>query len=155
MSYILRSWGCLNPRCESEFTSGEPAPSCPHCGNVRVNWIPGGGHIGSHAKAADKDLQALIDVFKLPDINSAERGRGAKKVATQPAVDPKAAPQMNFGMGFSAPIVPGAPAMCVPSTQAVDFKVKAGLNRQMGPGKLGLPGVQSATAIEASHKATR
>jgi hypothetical protein len=155
MSYILRSWSCLNPRCAAEFTASEACPACPQCGCVRVNWIPGGGHVGGTAKAADAELRALIDVFKLPDINSAERGRGAKKIAPQPVVDRHSGPMVNFGTGFSAPIAPGAGAMCVPSSQAVDFKVKAGIGRAHTAGKLGLPSVQSATSFDASHRPPR
>jgi hypothetical protein len=155
MSYILRSWSCLSPRCAAEFTSPEPAPACPTCGNVRVNWIPGGGHVGGTAKAADSELRALIDVFKLPDINSAERGRGAKKIASQPVVDQKSGPMHQFAPGFATVVQPGARAMCVPSQQKVDFKAKLGTGVALGPGKLGLPGVQAGTAIEASHRPPR
>lgn len=155
MSYILRSWGCLNTRCAASFTSPEPNPSCPTCGCVRVNWIPGGGHIGGTAKAADKELQALVDIFKLPDINSAERGRGAKKIATQPVVDKKSGPIHQFAPGFATVVTPGAGPMCVPSAQNVNFKAKIGTGVALGPGRLGLPAVQSATSFDASHRPPR
>ncbi len=151
---VIRSWICGNARCGATFDSWEANPACSSCGCVRVNWKPGGGHIGGTAKAADKELRALADMFAMPDMNSAQRDRGAKKVAPQPVAD-HSGPMMQFGPGFAAPIPRGATAMCVPSSQHVDFKVKASAGVALGAGKLGLPSVQSGTAIEATHRPPR
>jgi hypothetical protein len=154
MTEAIRSWQCLNARCNAAFTAWEMNPACTKCGCVRVNWIPGGGHIGGTAKAADAELRALIDIYKLPDINSAERGRGAKKIATPPQVDQRSGPAMQFAPGFSAVAHPSQ-AVCVPSTSRVNFKTRLGTGAALGSGKLGLPSVQSGTAIEASHRPAR
>lgn len=154
MSYILRSWKCLNPRCAAEFTSGDANPACSTCGCVRVQWIPGGGHVGGTAKAADAELRALADIYRMPDINSAVRGERAKPAVRQPHVDPRSAPPIQFAPGFAAVAHPSQ-AVCVPSVHNVNFKTRLGTGVAMGPGKLGLPSVQSGTAIEARHRPTR
>lgn len=153
---VIRSWHCLNPRCNHCFEAWEPNPICPHCGNVRVQWIPGGGHVAGTAKALDAELRNLADCFKMDDINSARRDERAKpKMAPQPVAE-RGAPSMQFAPGFTAPLVRdsrGSPvATCLPSTTAVNFKAKVGTGVALGPGKLGMPAIGSGTAIEASHR---
>ena len=72
---------------------------------VRVQWIPGGGHIAGTAKAADAELRNLVDVFKMTDINSAQRGERAMPKLAQPVNPGRNAPNMQFGPGFTSPIV--------------------------------------------------
>ena len=62
MSGIIRSWQCLNARCKRRFEAWEPNPACPSCKCVRVDWVPGGGHIAGTAKAADAELRALLEL---------------------------------------------------------------------------------------------
>jgi hypothetical protein len=147
---VIRSWRCLNSRCAKLFDAWEANPSCPSCKCARVGWQPAGGHIGNAAKAADTELRALADIFKLDDMNSASRDRGAKKVAAPaPQVD---GPVHTFRGGFSAAINPSAGAQCVPTSNHIDYKVKATPGNRLGPGALGVPGVRANTAVEAAHK---
>lgn len=152
MAEILRSWLCLNTRCRKQFDAWEANPSCVDCGCVRVQWVPGGGHVSGTAGAADAELRTLADNFGFTDMNSAERGRGAKKIAAQAPV-PRG-PAINFSPGFSTPIPHDNSAVCVPTTSGVDFKVKPGIGRALSPNGV-FPGVSRGTAIEASHRPPR
>jgi len=149
MSGVIRSWQCQNSRCQKAFDSWEPNPACPSCKCVRVGWIPGGGHIAGTVKAADAELRALADVFRMTDMHSAQEGRGAKKVAQQPQTSGQV---HTFAGGFAANINPSAGAQCVPTANNFNVKVHATPGNALGPGALGLPSVRTNTAIQATHK---
>jgi hypothetical protein len=151
MAEIIRSWLCLNARCHRQFDSWEANPSCPACKCVRVQWVPGGGHVSGTASAADAELRKLADNFGLTNINSAERGRAAKQVATSAPSDPRSGPAMNFGNGFAAVVDPGRGAQCVPTANRMDFKAKVGIGHTLPPSK-DFPSIRTGTAIEAAHK---
>jgi hypothetical protein len=148
---IIRSWICENSRCKAWFDSYEPNPECPKCRCVRVSWRPAGGHIGGAAKGADSELRALADIFKLGDLNSAEEGRAAKKVSLPPVTAPNGGNVHTFGGNFSAAINPAQGAQCVPTTNKIDYKVKATPGSQLAPNG-SFPGIRSNTAVEAAHK---
>jgi hypothetical protein len=151
---ILRSWICGNARCEHWFDSYEANPECPRCRCVRVSWRPAGGHIGTGAKALDATLRELVDAFELPDIHSAERGRAAKVIKAPPPV-PAGSQVHRFGE-FSAAINPAGGAQCVPTTNRIDYKVKATPGNAVTPNSgFANMSVRGNTAIEASHKAGR
>ena len=152
MTGIIRTWICGNSRCNTTFDSWEPNPSCPTCKCVRVSWCPAGGHIGNGARGADKELRALADVFRMSDMNSTDRGTGAKKVNLPSAPAPNSGPVHTFAGGFSANINPAAGAQCVPTANKIDYKIKAEPGNRLGPGALGMPSVRANTAVEASHK---
>ena len=149
---VLRTWHCQNSRCGQQFDAWDANPECPACHCVRVAWVPAGGHIGKAAKTGDAELRALADVFRMTDMNSAEEGRAAKKVnLPQPA--PTDGPVHTFAPGFSAPVAPGAGAACVPSSNKVDFKVKATPgSRIVADSGFSKMSVRSHTAVEAAHR---
>jgi|SRR5579863_1206361 len=151
MSGIVRSWICENSRCGSWFDSWDRNPACPACGCVRVSWRPAGGHIGSAAKAGDAELRALADVFKMNDMNSAERGRGAKKVNLPLPPAPAGSEVHTFAGGFTAAIDPRRGAQCVPTTNKIDYKVKAGADQRLAP-NAAYPNLRGNTVVEATHK---
>lgn len=148
---IIRSWICENSRCGAWFDSYEPNPECPKCHCVRVSWRPAGGHIGGVSRGADKELRALADVFRMNDMNSAEVGRGAKKVRLPDAPQPTPANVHNFGGGFMAAVNPAAGAQCVPTANRVDYKVTATPGKSIAPNGQ-FPSMRSNTSIEAVHK---
>lgn len=150
MTGIIRSWRCLNGRCGRAFDAWEANPTCPDCAGVRVEWTPGGGHIGGAARGADKELRALADMFSLGDMNSAERGRGAKKISP-PAASPPQGPVHTFAGGFSAAINPVLGPQCVPAANKIDFKVKATPGNRLAPNG-SYPDMRANTAVEAAHK---
>ena len=78
MSFVLRSWICLNDDCAADFDSGDAAPECPKCRNVKVQWRPAGGHIMSAAtKHNDRTVKSLAASFGLSNLNSARQGEAA------------------------------------------------------------------------------
>lgn len=83
MSWVLRTWGCLNKRCRNEFESGDANPPCPKCGNLRVGWRPGGGHVlhGS-TRNTDATLRGLATRYGLTDMGQrggTQAGETAKR----------------------------------------------------------------------------
>lgn len=152
MSGIIRTWICGNARCNKTFDSWEPNPECPTCKCVRVSWCPGGGHVGGGGKDADRELRALADIFRMSDMNSAEEGRGAKKVRLPEQTAPNPANVHTFAGGFSAAVNPSLGAQCVPTANKIDYKVKAEPGNRLGPSSFGMPGIRSNTAVEATHK---
>jgi hypothetical protein len=101
-----------------------------------VQWIPGGGHVAGTAKACDAELRNLVDVFKMADVNSAQRGERAMPKIPQPVNPGRSQPNMQFGPGFTSPIVRVGTGIALPHSRSV-------------------PGVHAATAIEASHRPPR
>jgi hypothetical protein len=152
MTGIIRSWICENSRCSEWFESWDANPECPKCKCVRVSWRPNGGHMGGHSKSADAELRALVDAFKLDNLNSAERGRAAKVIKTPPPV-PAGSQMHTFGQGFTAAINPAAGAQCVPVSNKIDYKIKAAPGTALAPNPT-FPSVRSHTSVEASSKGT-
>ncbi len=154
MTDILRSWQCQNARCGRTFDAWENYPACPGCGGVRTQWLPRGGHVFTEAaRTADTELRNLANSFGLNDINSARRDERAKPklpVAPNPG---RSVPNMQFAPGFTAPVNPNA-AQCLPSTSNVNFKTRVAQGRAL-PTSRSVPGVHSATSIEASHRPSR
>lgn len=65
----------MNRGCGKQFHSYENNPECPHCGCVRVSWVPGGGHIGKVAPTADSILRTLAADAGLTNLNSPSPSR--------------------------------------------------------------------------------
>ena len=151
MADILRSWACLNRRCGVDFDAWEDYPACPKCGNIRCQWIPGGGHVAGTAAAADATLRDLAQRYGMSDINSAREGeRAMPKLRTPQAAD---GPPRVFGPGFVAP-VNMASAECRPSSARVNFKTTLTpgnpLPRTAGP--WGKQDMRANSRIEGSHR---
>lgn len=84
MSYILRTWHCLNGECASEFESGAASPTCPVCKCVKVSWVPGGGHMMSPATLHnDRTVRSLAKSFGLSNLKSARQGEAAHPGVSQ------------------------------------------------------------------------
>lgn len=101
MGMVSRDWICLNGRCGHVFHSYEPAPACPACGNIRVDWIPGGGHIGKVAPRMDRTLRTLADDFGRTNFNSPSPSRLNRAAERANHPHPSTAwGQKTFGAGF-------------------------------------------------------
>lgn len=153
---VIRTYSCLH--CGREFDSWDKMPECPDCGNVRVQWVPKGGHIAGVSRRGDAEFKALADVFNLSDLKSVNReGDVAKPMHTARAHGDGG--PVNFG-GFAASINPEAArtnsnpsgAECVPTLNRVNFKARTEVGRALGGGQLGMPSVQSATTIDSTHR---
>jgi hypothetical protein len=155
---ILRTWHCQNARCSRQFDAWESNPECPACHGVRVSWVPAGGHIkGAATKTGDAELRALADIFRMGDMNSAQEGRGAKKVSLPSAPSSNAGNVKTFSGGFAAAIDTTQPAyngaQCVPTANKIDYRVKATPGSRITPDSgFSKMNVRSNTAIEASHR---
>jgi hypothetical protein len=116
MSYVLRSWSCLNRRCRHEFDSGEPAPDCPKCGNVRVSYVPGGGHVLSgRTRSLDSTVRQQADRYGFSDLNSPSASRLNRAAPRARAPNPATLMgTKHFAPGFSADVYSGN-ATCAPS----------------------------------------
>jgi hypothetical protein len=90
-------------------------------------------------------------MFKMPDMNSADRGRGAKKVNLPPAPVAGGDNVHTFAGGFSAAIDPRRGAQCVPTANKVDYKVKAAADTRLSANKA-YPDLRGNTVVEATHK---
>lgn len=148
MTDILRSWACLNRRCDAEFDAWEDYPACPKCGNIRCQWIPGGGHVAGTAAAADATLRDLAQRYGMGDINSAREGERAMPKLRAPR-EPEGPPRV-FGPGFAAPVNMEA-ATCLPSSARVNFKTTLTPGNPL-PRMKGAPDMRGNTRIEGSHR---
>ena len=142
---ISRDWQCLN--CGHGFHSFEKAnPSCPQCGCVRVNWTPGGGHIGKVAPRADATLRGLADQFGMTNMNSPSPSRLNRSMPRleQPKFDSSYG-QRHFAPGFSSPISPHG-ATCAPSTAPIDVRGKVQIGVPRGRSET-IPGPERNASI--------
>jgi hypothetical protein len=100
MTYILRTWLCLNRECGNEFEDGEYNPPCPECGCLRVQHIPGGGHV-LHAttRNADATLGRIAARHGLTNLRSAREGEAAHP-GRPPRKEIAGVPPMNVGLGL-------------------------------------------------------
>lgn len=103
MAYVLRTWKCLNRRCGSEFESGEAYPPCSSCGGVKVQWVPGGGHVMHGAtRHADRTVRQVAAQFGLTNLRSAREGEAAHPGLPAPKVIAGSQP-LNAGLGIQVP----------------------------------------------------
>lgn len=122
MGMISRDWQCLNRQCGQPFHSFDPSPACPRCGNVRVHWIPGGGHIGATAPKMDRELRRLSDQFGGMNFNSPSESRLNRAAPRANHPNPQSAiGQKSFGPGFTANIYENR-ASCEVSQARVNLK---------------------------------
>lgn len=118
MSMISRDWICANGH---EFHSFEANPDCPVCGNCRVEWIPGGGHIGKVSPGADRILKGLAADYGLTNLNSPSPSRlnRAMPAVKQPAMS-GAIGAKHWAPGFSSEVY--QTPHCAPSLAPIDIK---------------------------------
>ena len=133
---ISRDWRCLNPRCGTVFHSFEKAnPPCPTCGCVRVDWVPGGGHIMDMAPRVDKRLRTIADQQNMTNLNSVSHSRASRAAPILNKPPPPGNPEFGNraygGTGLSAPLSrqydPLGDIYCVPSASAVSVGGKVAI----------------------------
>ena len=153
---ILRTWQCHNGRCGKRFDSWDAHPECPKCKNVKVSWVPGGGHIMGTAPKADADIRSLADTFGLNDITSTRHGQkgGRAKPPLPPTTAPNTGAMAIGGFVTPQPFAIGSDgqvhATCMPASNRVDYKVKT-VPGSMLPASQNYPRPQTNTVIEARH----
>jgi hypothetical protein len=138
---ISRDWQCLS--CRKQFHSFERAnPYCAHCGSAKVAWIPGGGHIGKVAPAADATLRSLAADYGMTNIASPSPSRNNRSMPKFEQRRPDM-PVKHFAPGFSAPVA-SAGATCQVSEASVDLRGKVTTGRVL-PHSRTVPGPQAMT----------
>ena len=101
MNLISRDFICLNRACAHQFHSYDrDGVECPRCGCVRVNWIPGGGHIGTTGNV-DRTVRQLADSYGMTNVNTPSPSR-LNRAMPKHYMPPADGPVVNFG-GFSMP----------------------------------------------------
>ena len=127
---LIRDWKCLNPRCGKTFRSDEKGnPDCAHCGCARVQWIPGGGHIGTKSAAVDATVRSLASSYAMTEINTPSHSRLNRAMPKFAQYQPDM-PVKHFAPGFSAPVSSEGPT-CQVSEASVDLRGKTSINRQL------------------------
>ena len=133
MAFVLRNWQCLNPDCEKQFESGEPAPYCPACKCAKVSWVPSGMHIIHGATShADRTLRSVAQSFGLTNLKSAREGEAA-----HPGVDTGKPLGMRYGPHGGIPIsnkptagfAPNPPSIRAQFEPGSRFKIPRGARR--------------------------
>lgn len=154
---ILRTWQCHNRRCGETFDLWDDYPACPACKNVKVSWVPGGGHVMGTAPQADADIRSLADTFGLSDLTSTRHGQ--KGGRAKPPLPATTAPAGNGAMAFGGFVTPQPYAIgsdgqvhatCQPAANNINYKVKAAPGSQL-PASSIYPRPQTNTVIEARH----
>jgi predicted nucleic acid-binding Zn-ribbon protein len=137
---ISRDWQCM--ACGHTFHSYDGNPACPKCGCVRVQWVPGGGHVRKHA-GVDATVRSLAESYGMSDINTPSPSRLNRAMPKYDA--PKAdGPTLNFAPGFAAPFHTGGRATCEPSQTRVDFKVRTAPEAAIPQAQHNYPGLGSS-----------
>lgn len=154
MGMVSRDWACLNRRCGHQFHSYDEAPECPSCGNVRVHWIPGGGHIGKVAPQMDRTLRGLAADFGMTNFNSPSPSRlnRAAPRATHPHPS-QARGTKTFGPGFTANVYDKA--SCEWSQDPVHMRgITANIGSSASPFQrtATIPGPSANAVFHAAHR---
>ncbi len=146
---ILRTWRCLNRRCGKDFESYERAnPDCSHCGCARVQWIPGGGHIGTRAAAVDATVRSLAEGYGMANVATPSHSRLNRAMPKFEVRQPDM-PVKHFAPGFSAPVSSQGPT-CQESEASVSLRGQTSINRQLQPNAR-WPSPMANTEIHGRH----
>ena len=110
-------------------------------------------------RACDAALRDLVDVFKMTDVNSAQRGERAMLRAYRSRLIPTALRRTcSSGRASRRPRArPERPAdgnTCLPNTTNVNFKAKVGTGVALTHSR-SVPGVHANTVIDSSHRPPR
>jgi hypothetical protein len=151
---ISRDWRCLNAKCGDIFHSFDQAnPPCPTCGCMRVDWVPGGGHIGGMSRRVDGVLRDIADQHGLTNLNSPSPSRlnRAMPAMPQPSISPELG-HIHFGNGLSAPVSRDGP-ICVQSATGIRGSVTVGVPRTNR--SKSIPGPSAISTTEYRHRPSR
>ena len=141
MSWIARSWICLNRACGEWFDSYEHNPECPKCGCVRVNWRPNGGYPSTKAGPIDRTVRDLAERHGMTNVNtpSPSRLNRAKERHWFPVQH--SAGSMTFAPGFTAEVDALGNASC--STSATAVRGRQPIERPIAQQSPNVPGPEA------------
>src|SRR6516225_11827006 len=93
----IRTFSCLNRRCQFTFDSEFDHPPCPHCRGLRVQWVPRPVAIASGRSAAiDKTARELAADFGLSNFRSPVAGKSAIAPPAPATPPPQRGEPMTF-----------------------------------------------------------
>ena len=158
---IIRTYSCLNRRCQATWDSELDHPPCPHCRGLRVQWVPRGfGIVSDRTTAIDKTAASLASDYGMTNFASPQAGKAAiRRAPDQPRPLAAGAP-MSFepspGWRIALPdsaLQGQGHAVCM--TTGVTAKVKVDPNsgplKESNP-QMSMRAMRAATRIEGSHK---
>ncbi len=109
-----------------------------------MQWIPGGGHIGTKAAAVDATVRSLADNYGMANVATPSPSRLNRAM---PKFDVRQAdlPTKHFAPGFSAPVSSQGPT-CQESEAGVNVRGQTSINRQL-PANRRWPNLMANTEI--------
>jgi hypothetical protein len=147
---ISRDWHCQH--CNTVFHSFERTnPPCPECGCVRVDWVPGGGHIMAVAPQMDKTLRTIAEQQGMTNLNSPSPSR-SNRAAPRLEVPPLS-PELgvkHWGMGITSQFSRHGP-VCVEAANPVNLRgsVAVGPRAQAHSPSVSIPGPGANAIVQA------
>lgn len=151
---IIRTYACLNRRCQHQFDSEGDFPPCPRCRGLRVQWVPRPVNINSARTAAiDATARALAADHGLTNFNTPQAGRPAVQPTQNPAGANIFEPQKGWRIAIPDAALQGAgAAVCAPT--GVTAKVRVDPNAgglKENPG-YGIDRMRAVTQVEGTHR---
>jgi hypothetical protein len=157
---IIRSYSCLNRRCQYQFDADADHPPCPRCQGLRVQWVPRPININSGRSAAiDKTARELAADFGMSDFRTPELGKSAVRRA--PALEstfPKTTnmtfePQPGWRINIpESALQGGGHAVCAPTGVTAKIRVDPNQGALKADPRVDM---RSVTRIEASHRGSK
>jgi hypothetical protein len=154
---IIRTYSCLNRRCQGQFDSEGDHPPCPYCRGLRVQWVPRGFGIKSdRTTQIDKTSRELAADFGLTNMRSPQAGQAAigtprsENFKTRNVFEPQ--PGWRITLPDSALTGTGH-AVCAPTGVTAKVKVdpNGGPLKESNP-QMSMARMRAATRIEGSHR---
>ena len=157
---VIRSYSCLNRRCQTEFDSSGDFPPCPRCRGLRVQWVPRPVAIRSSATTAiDATARQIATDYGLTNFATPERGKPAIRPAPgpQPTHSPHRGepnvfePQPGWRVKLPDNVLAANQAACMPAGVTAKIKVdpNAGALNQTN---WGTDRIRNNTRIEGTHR---
>ena len=151
---IIRTYSCLNRRCQATWDSELDHPPCPHCRGLRVQWVPRGFGIKTdRTSQIDKTAASLASDYGMTNFHSPELGKAAVRRAFPKTTNMTFEPSPGWRIDIPDSALQGSGhAVCAPT--GVTAKIKVDPNS--GPLKAD-PRVdmRSITRIEGSHRGSK
>jgi hypothetical protein len=153
---IIRTYSCLNRRCQVTFDSELDHPPCPHCLGLRVQWIPRGFGIKSdRTTQIDKTAKNLAGDFGMSNFRTPQAGQSASKGPPQPTATGRNVFEPQPGWRISLPdsaLQGGGHAVCAPTGVTAKIKVDPNQGALKADPRIDM---RSVTRIEASHRSNK
>ena len=160
---IIRSYSCLNRRCQLTFDSELDHPPCPNCRGLRVQWVPRGFGIKSdRTTQIDKTARELAADFGMTNFRTPAPGQSAIAPRPQPTATFKSPgknernvfePMPGWRISLPDDALQGAGhAVCAPTGVTAKIRVDPNQGALKADPRVDM---RSVTRIEASHRGSK